>query len=143
MSQDNLPTLVEIPRFRDLHHIRAVQLSRSGRWHPGGLEEWSVSDWACAMAGEAGEVCNAVKKYNRLLTGAMSTTGPQTLEQAVADIAKEIGDTLAYLDLLAARLGIDTARAFAETFNRISVREGFPERIEIPPAPSTAITKEQ
>lgn len=106
-----------------------VSLSRCLRWHPAGIEEWSVSDWAMAMAGEAGEVCNAVKKLRRLETGAQQTSGPQTREAAIAEIAKEIGDTYAYLDLLAQRLGIDIEKAIKDTFNRISERENFPERL--------------
>jgi NTP pyrophosphatase (non-canonical NTP hydrolase) len=110
-------------------HVSATNLERSLLWHKGGLEEWSVSDWACAMAGEAGEVCNAVKKLNRIDKDVQQNVGPQTREQAIAAIATEIGDTFMYLDLLAQRLGIDTAQAVRDTFNRISEREGFPQRL--------------
>src|SRR5262245_40821302 len=34
--------------------LSRVNLARCRRWHPGGLAEWSPSDWAVAMAGEAG-----------------------------------------------------------------------------------------
>lgn len=109
--------------------VSSVGLDRAMLWHPGGLDEWTVSDWACAMAGEAGEVCNAVKKLRRIETGAQQTKGPRTREEAVAEIAKEIGDTYLYLDLLAQRLGIDIAEAIRSTFNRVSEREGFPQRL--------------
>ncbi len=109
--------------------VGETNLERAVLWHKGGLDEWSVSDWACAMAGEAGEVCNAVKKLNRIETGAQQTKGPQTREEAVAEIAKEIGDTFLYLELLAQRLGIDMAEAVRQTFNRVSEREGFPQRL--------------
>lgn len=118
------------PEFRDLGEISAINLRRALRWHKGGLEEWTPSDWACAMAGEAGEVCNAVKKLNRIDRGIQQAKGPKTREEAIAEIAKEIGDTFIYLDLLAQRLGIDIAQAIADTFNRVSEREGFPERIK-------------
>jgi NTP pyrophosphatase (non-canonical NTP hydrolase) len=115
---------------KDLGLISIVNLRRAKRWHNGGLEEWTPSDWACAMAGEAGEVCNAVKKLNRIDKGVQQSNGPKTRAEAVAAVAQEIGDTFLYLDLLAQRLGINMAEAIADTFNRVSEREGFPERIE-------------
>lgn len=109
--------------------VSGVNFVRCQRWHQSGLEEWSVSDWAVAMAGEAGEVCNAVKKYNRVAQGIFQSRGPRTIEGARAAIAQEIGDTYIYLDLLARRLGIRIEDAIADTFNRVSIREGFPERL--------------
>ncbi len=116
----------ETLRFRD---VGATNLERALLWHKGGLDEWTVSEWACAMAGEAGEVCNAVKKLNRIERDVQQNAGPQTREEAVAAIAKEIGDTYLYLDLLAQRLGIDISEAIRATFNRVSEREGFPQRL--------------
>jgi NTP pyrophosphatase (non-canonical NTP hydrolase) len=110
-------------------HVSRINLERCQHWHPGGLNEWSPADWAVAMAGEAGEICNAVKKLRRIETGARQTAGPQNREEAVAAIAQEIGDTFLYLDLLAQRLGINLASAIAQTFNRVSEREDFPERL--------------
>jgi NTP pyrophosphatase (non-canonical NTP hydrolase) len=113
--------------------LRAVNVARSTRWHPGGIDDWTVSDWAVAMAGEAGEVCNAVKKLNRIETDCASRNEAgrhfESAEQAVAAIAAELADTLLYLDLLAARLGIDLAAAVVEKFNATSRNYGFPERL--------------
>lgn len=109
--------------------VSKINLARALLWHKGGLEEWSVADWSNAMAGEAGEVCNAVKKYRRIETDTQQANGPKTPEEAVADIAKEIGDTYLYLDLLAQRLGINIEDAIRATFNRVSEREGFPQRL--------------
>lgn len=109
--------------------ISQINLSRALIWHKGGLEEWSAADWSNAMAGEAGEVCNAVKKLRRIECGINQKAGPHTREEAIAEIAKEIGDTYLYLDLLAQRLGIDFSRAIVDTFNRVSEREGFPQRM--------------
>lgn len=105
---------------------------RSHVWHgrgdPGSA--WGVVDWSNAMAGEAGEVCNAVKKLRRIETSLVQKAGPQSREEAIEKIASEIGDTFLYLDLLAQHLGIDIGKAICDTFNRVSVREGFPDRIE-------------
>jgi NTP pyrophosphatase (non-canonical NTP hydrolase) len=123
--------------------LRAVNVARSTRWHPGGIDDWTVSDWAVAMAGEAGEVCNAVKKLNRIETDCASRNEAgrhfESAEQAVAAIGAELADTLLYLDLLAARLGIDLAAAVVEKFNATSRNYGFPERLPavgsgLPPA---------
>lgn len=112
--------------FRQLAEIN---LERCLIWHKDGLEDWSVSDWACAMAGEAGEVCNAVKKLRRIECDANSVNNPESHAAAISAIALEIGDTLLYLNLLALRLGIDLEQAVKDTFNRVSEREGFPQRL--------------
>lgn len=109
--------------------ISAINLARCNRWHPGGLDEWSVSDWAVAMAGEAGEVCNAVKKLRRVEDSLAQVTGPSTREQAIREIGDELADTYLYLDLLAHRLGIDLPEAITRKFNAVSVKVGFPERL--------------
>lgn len=98
-------------------------------WHPGGLEEWSVADWATAMAGEAGEVCNAVKKLRRIQTGARRASGPENEAEAVKQIGDEIADTFLYLVLLADRIGVDFEQAVRQKFNAVSIREGFPQRL--------------
>jgi NTP pyrophosphatase (non-canonical NTP hydrolase) len=74
------------------------------------------------MAGEAGEVCNAVKKLRRLADGTNTAKDPQTEAEAVALIAQELADTIIYADLLAARLGIDLERAIRDKFNDVSRR---------------------
>jgi hypothetical protein len=48
-------------------------------------------------------------------------------------VADELADVLTYLDLLAAALGVDLGRAAVEKFNEVSVRVGFPDRIELTP----------
>ena len=113
----------------DFNHVSEVNKDRALIWHKGGLEDWGVADWSNAMAGEAGEVCNAVKKLRRIECGVQQAKGPLTREDAIAEIAQEIGDTYLYLDLLAQRLGINIEDAIIETFNRVSEREGFPQRL--------------
>ena len=80
-------------------------------YHP--LDDWSPTDWACAAAGEMGEACNFVKKLRR---------GAQGADRAVLtqQIARELADTVIYIDLLAARLQIDLGAAVVEKFNRTS-----------------------
>ncbi len=117
-------------RFDDL---KRANLSRGTRWHKGGLDEWSVAQWAVAMAGEAGEVCNAVKKLDRIEDGIANLSEPSrqlsSREEAIAAIGAEIADTVIYLDLLAQRLGLDMAEQIIRKFNKTSERYDFPERL--------------
>lgn len=117
--------------------FRAINARRCGRWHKKGMEEWSVADWAVAMAGEAGEVCNAVKKLRRVECDALNINEPgrqlSTVDEAVKQIGKEIADTLIYLDLLALRLGLDLEAELIAKFNETSARYDFPERLSAGP----------
>lgn len=87
------------------------------------LHDWSPTDWACAMAGEAGEACNLVKKLRRLDSEktAWQQAGRDTL---VPQIGDEIADLVIYADLLAARLGIDLGAAVVAKFNATSEKVG-------------------
>jgi NTP pyrophosphatase (non-canonical NTP hydrolase) len=78
------------------------------------------------MCGEAGEAANVVKKIRRHETG-MPDRIP--LPQLLPMLADELGDVVAYADLTARYYGIDLGNAVARKFNKISEREGFPERL--------------
>jgi NTP pyrophosphatase (non-canonical NTP hydrolase) len=113
--------------------VSAVNRARCERWHPGfPADGWTGADWATAMAGEAGEACNVVKRLRRDDFGRVQAAADSRAD-LVAKLATEIGDTFLYLDLLAQFYGLDIARCIADTFNRVSVREGFPERIQAQP----------
>jgi NTP pyrophosphatase (non-canonical NTP hydrolase) len=86
-------------------------------FHP--LDAWSPSDWAMASAGELGEACNLLKKRLR---------GEAIQDEAIGD---ELADTVIYLDLLAARLGIDLGEAVIRKFDVVSGRRGSPIRLGV------------
>lgn len=113
--------------------VSDTNLSRADRWHKNGIEEWSIADWAVAMAGEAGEVCNAVKKLRRIEDEIANISEPErqlsTRAEAIAKIGEELADTYIYLDLLASRLAIDLPAVIVAKFNATSERYGFPERL--------------
>lgn len=115
--------------------FRQVNVARCTRWHPDFLrakdQSWTGADWSNAMCGEAGEAANVVKKLRRIDAKLQGAVDPERNE-LIGMLADEIGDVFAYLDLLAAYYGIDTDLAVARKFNKISEREGFPERIEAP-----------
>ena len=115
-------------------HLADVNKTRVKRWHPHGIEDWSPMDWACAAAGEMGEVCNAVKKLRRIedQIANLSADSKRQLSskpEAILAIGDEIADTVIYLDLLAQRLGIDIASFVRSKFNQTSERYGFPEKL--------------
>jgi NTP pyrophosphatase (non-canonical NTP hydrolase) len=87
------------------------------------VDGWSESDWACAAAGEMGEICDAIKKRRR------GWDKPGVTAPSVDDVGKEIADTICYLDLLAARLNIDLSAAVRDKFNEVSDRVGSDVRL--------------
>jgi NTP pyrophosphatase (non-canonical NTP hydrolase) len=108
----------------------SVTKSRAERWFP--IKQWSGSDWACALAGEVGEVCDVIKKLNRADLGRPGKNDPPRAELE-AELGRELADVLTYAQLTAHRYGIDLAEALATKFNAVSEREGFPERLELEP----------
>lgn len=92
--------------------LRLANVTRSETSFGHALNDWSPSDWAMAAAGEMGETCNALKKRLR------EDVDAPDLE----DVGDEIADTICYLDLLAARLGIDLGEAVRRKFNKVSDR---------------------
>ncbi len=93
------------------------------------LVDWSLMEWGCAVAGEAGELCNKLKKMGRLTANLYSdkdregSSDRKKKDAAVTaeDIMLEIGDTAIYLDLTAQRLGYSgIGECMREAFNRKS-----------------------
>lgn len=100
--------------FRVLREVNVTRCAASFR----SLEDWGETDWACAMAGEAGEACNLIKKRRR---------GDGI---AIEEVAKELADVVIYADLLAARMGIDLGEAIRKKFNEVSTRVDSAVRLE-------------
>lgn len=80
-------------------------------------QNWTLAQWACAMAGEAGEACNVVKKTFR---------GDEVAKDA---LAKELADIVIYADLLAKAANIDLGEAVIDKFNEVSVKRGAKVRL--------------
>lgn len=80
-------------------------------------QDWSLAQWACAMAGEAGEACNVVKKTFR---------GDDVAKDA---LAKELADVVIYADLLAKAAGINLGEAVIDKFNEVSLKRGAIARL--------------
>ena len=87
------------------------------------LSSMSVAAMALAAAGEMGEVCDGV--YNVEHNPDKGITN--------ADVIDEIGDTAAYLDLLAQRHGSTLEEAIANKWDRVSAKRGYPGRLAATP----------
>lgn len=111
--------------------LRLVNESRCKRWHPGFPtdDNWTGADWTNAMAGEAGEACNVMKKIRRHETGRPGKVDPPSAD-LVKRLGDELADTIIYADLVAAKYGIDLSAAVIAKFNAVSEREGFPEKLD-------------
>lgn len=108
----------------DLDVLRRANLERNRTgWRP--LTAWSPMEWACAAAGEMGEACNVAKKLQRLeITPAWNAPGDQDAAELTRRLGEEVSDTILYLDLLAARCGIDLSEAIRRKFNATSAKVG-------------------
>lgn len=111
--------------------LAKVNVARAQRWHPGFPveDDWTGGDWSNAMCGEAGEAANVVKKLRRIETGKTGRPTEQDVGDLTEQLALELADLIIYADLLAAKYGIDLARAVRAKFNTVSRDFGFPERL--------------
>ena len=110
--------------------LRQANLARQEFWgYDTGIGDWSLSDWAVATAGELGEACNIIKKLNRARDGLVGNTESEGDLQAA--LAEELADTMIFLDLLAARAGVDLGEAVIAKFNSVSERLGFPPHVRL------------
>ena len=108
--------------------VQVINHQRCKRWHDPTTEPWTGADWSNAMCGEAGEAANVVKKLRRHETRT-SPQGDPDETTLRAHLADEIADTLLYAFLLADHYDIDVETAVVAKFNRVSERQGFPERL--------------
>lgn len=75
------------------------------------------------FAGEAGEVCNVIKKLERERMGIRGS------RDTVEHLAEELADTVICADLIAMQAGIDLDAAVANKFNATSAKVGLPQRL--------------
>ena len=86
--------------------------------------------WTTALAGEVGELCNMIKKLQRVEKGGID--GGNSYKAIDIDkkmLQEEIGGIAIYLDLLASLLDIELEEAIRTTFNKKSEELHFSQRI--------------
>lgn len=137
--------------------VSDTNAKRADRWHkgfPNHEDGWTGADWSNAANGEGGELVeavqalllasgasahlglagNVVKKLRRVETSVTQAEQGDAESEAYTALLKqklatEVGDVFLYLDLLTQFYGLSMARCVVDTFNRVSDREGFPEKI--------------
>lgn len=77
---------------------------------------WPLQNWCLAIAGEAGELCNLVKKTLR---------GDFTVEERREEILAELADVMTYCDLAISSLGANTGDTVRAKFDVVSKRIGW------------------
>lgn len=105
-----------------LSELRVKNLKRQEEWCAGG--ELSISYLGNELAGEAGELCNVLKKLDREKLGMVGS------RSNVAELSDEIGDVLICLDSIAARFGIDLGASATAKFNKTSNKYGLNTKME-------------
>ena len=101
--------------------LRQANNIRQMEWP--GNDKADVAFRAIEVAGEFGEVAEAVKKHLRAERGIKGSTATPS------DVADEMADAIISLDLLADEMGIDLSEAVARKFNLTSVKYGLQARL--------------
>lgn len=108
--------VVSFDQLREANVLRCEEVFHA-------LTEWSLSDWATAATGELGEAANLIKKIRRRdfkLTDVVGKgRGMITIHEWLGN---ELADVVIYVDLLAARAGINLGKAVRRKFNEVSTR---------------------
>lgn len=111
----------------DFDELQRISVLRCESPAPDGfdhkLADWSILEWAGAMAGEAGEATNVAKKMRRQRK--QRDDDKVTAEQ----LGDELADNVCYAVLTAAKAGLDLGEAIVRKFNQISDENGFPYKL--------------
>lgn len=110
---------LDLQKFREINTQRAVEGFKTYKNVP-------LSFWGTALAGELGELCNMIKKIERVKMGGIDAGSSYTAASLTKEmIQEEIGGVFIYLDLLASLLDISLEEAAIKTFNDKSETYGF------------------
>ena len=82
--------------------------------------DWKARDWALAIFGETGELCNLIKKMKR--GAAFDPEQPELIE----DAGEELADIVTYCDLLATYWGLSLEEEVVKKFHEVNKRYSFP-----------------
>lgn len=114
----------------DINQFQQINAERAGRWHTD-LSDWSLLEWAGAMAGEAGEGCNVAKKIRRLdlnLPNKEAGISKGDVFVLKHKLACEVADTIIYGLIILSIMDYDASKIIKSVFDQKSIEYGFPER---------------
>ena len=104
-----------------LDKLRQANIKRDKEWAKG--VKISLSFRGVELGGEAGEVCNEVKKLERHRMGIAG--GKESIE----GLREELADVMICADLIAMQFEIDLGEAIKAKFNKTSEKYGMETRI--------------
>lgn len=103
--------MLTFSRFRDANRARQVE------WP--GNDQADIPYRTIEVAGECGELCEAMKKYLRSERGIAGSRG------TITEVANEMADCVIAIDLLANAMGVDLEDAIRRKFNKTSHKYGL------------------
>lgn len=112
---------MEINEFQKANVLRTE--SPDGFDHK--LHDWTLQEWACALAGETGELCNIAKKVRR-----GDYEPPDGMAIAREEIGKEAADVIIYALLILSHLDLKAETVLREKFDEVSKRVGYPHKLD-------------
>ncbi len=118
----------------DITEFQLINTVRAKRWHNGDTKQWSLLEWAGAMAGETGEACNIAKKLRRLdfeLPNKEAGLNKTNINELKHKLGTEIADSIIYGLIVLSEIDIDASSIIAEVFDKKSIEYGFPERAPV------------
>lgn len=119
---------LDLASFRPLNVQRATEGFKC-------YDNQPLTYWTTALAGEVGELCNMIKKMQRVERGGIDGGSSYTAKDINKEMLKEeIGGIAIYLDLLASLLDISLEEAIIDTFNSKSEKYKFSQFVEPLPA---------
>jgi NTP pyrophosphatase (non-canonical NTP hydrolase) len=114
----------------DLSALRKINVQRATEGFKC-YDNQPLTYWTTALAGEVGELCNMIKKIQRVERGGIDGGSSYTAKDITPEMMKEeIGGIAIYLDLLASLLEISLEEAIIDTFNSKSEKYGFAQMIK-------------
>ena len=125
----SLPHIKKMNMSLDLKAFRPINVDRARNGFKC-YDNQPLTYWTTALAGEVGELCNMIKKLQRVERGGVDGGSSYTAKDITKEMLKEeIGGIAIYLDLMASLLDIDLTEAIVDTFNNKSEELGFPQRV--------------
>lgn len=114
-----------------IREFQRISRERNEAWQHDGTRRWILPDYGNAAAGEIGELCNYIKKLQRVRDGLRNVSDHTIADVIVLRtmIGREVADVLSYLVLICNQEGIDLEEALIEKFNAVSERVGLPQRL--------------
>jgi NTP pyrophosphatase (non-canonical NTP hydrolase) len=115
---------LDLERFREINVQRAKEGFRC-------YDNQPLTYWTTALAGEVGELCNMIKKMQRVAVGGVDGGSSYSAKDITPEMLKEeIGGIAIYLDLLASLLDISLEQAVIDTFDGKSRQLGFSQYVD-------------